>query len=62
MYTNELDGMYGFTDEEVDRRFKEAVRISDEVRKIKGLPSARYDLEKQKVYWEYPDGRVVYDE
>lgn len=41
--TNELDSMCGIPDEELTRRFKESIRIDDEVRKIKGLPVARYD-------------------
>ena len=32
--TNELDSMCGISDEELTRRFKESIRIDDEVRKI----------------------------
>ena len=58
--TNELDSMCGISDEELTRRFKESIRIDDEVRKIKGLPVARYDDETQRAYLEYPDGRREY--
>ena len=57
---NELDSTCGISDEELTRRFKESIRIDDEIRKIKGLPVARYDTEKRKAYLEYPDGRREY--
>ena len=57
---NELDSTCGISDEELTQRFKESIRIDDEIRKIKGLPVARYDDEKQKAYLEYPDGRREY--
>ena len=37
-------------------RFKEAVRIENEIKKIKGVPIAGYDEEKRTAYLEYPDG------
>ena len=43
--TNELDSMCGISDEELTERFKQSIRIDDEIRKIKGLPVARYDSE-----------------
>ena len=57
---NELDSTCGISDEELTHRFKEAIRIDDEIRRIKGLPVARYDDEKQQAYLEYPDGRREY--
>lgn len=57
---NELDSIYGISDEELTRRFKESIRIDNEVRKIKGLPVAGYDDEARKAYLEYPDGRREY--
>ena len=57
---NELDSTCGISDEELTQRFKESIRIGDEIRKIKGLPVARYDDEKKKAYLEYPDGRREY--
>lgn len=55
--TNELDSTYGISDEELTLRFKESIRIDDEIRRIKGLPVARYDDETGRAYLEYPDGR-----
>ena len=57
---NELDSLCGISDEELTRRFMESIRIDDEIRKIKGLPVARYDKENKKAYLEYPDGRREY--
>ena len=57
---NELDYTCGLSDEELTRRFKESIRIDNEIRKVKGLPIAGYDDEKNKPYMEYPDGRRVY--
>lgn len=57
---NELDYTCGLSDEELTRRFKESIRIDNEIRKVKGLPIAGYDDEKNKPYIEYPDGRRIY--
>ena len=57
---NELDSTCGISDEELTNRFKESIRIDDEIRRIKGLPVARYDSESKKAYLEYPDGRREY--
>jgi hypothetical protein len=38
---NELDSTCGISDEELTRRFKESIRIDDEIRRIKGLPVAK---------------------
>lgn len=58
--TNELDFTCGISDDELTRRFKASIRIDDEIRKIKGLPVARYDAQTKKAYLEYPDGRRQY--
>ena len=58
--TNELDSTCGLSDDELTQRFKESIRIDDEIRRIKGLPVARYDDEKKQAYLEYPDGRREY--
>ncbi|SEH71512.1 hypothetical protein SAMN02910265_02261 [Ruminococcus flavefaciens] len=58
---NELDSTCGVSDDELTRRFIEAVRIDDEIRRIKGLPVSRYDYGKKMPYIEYPDGRKIYD-
>ena len=57
---NELDSTCGLSDEELTVRFRESIRIDNEVRKIKGLPIAGYDDKTQKAYLEYPDGRREY--
>ena len=57
---NELDSTCGISDEEMTRLFKESIRIDDEIRKIKGLPVARYDRVTKSAYLEYPDGRREY--
>ena len=59
---NDLDTTYGLTDDELTERFIEAVRIENEIKKIKGLPIAGYDDEKRKAYIEYPDGSREYAE
>ena len=60
MEDNELDITCGMTDDEMTERFIAAVRIADEIKRIKGVPIARYDREKKKPYLEYPDGRIEY--
>lgn len=57
---NELDSMCGISDEELTLRFRESIRIDNEIRKIKGLPVAGYDDKMKKAYLEYPDGRREY--
>ena len=51
---------HGLSDEELTERFKESIRIDNEIRKIKGLPVAKYDKVNKKAYLEYPDGRREY--
>jgi hypothetical protein len=58
--TNELDSTCGISDDELTERFKEAIRIDNEIKKIKGVPIAGYDIEKKMAYLEYPDGRRKY--
>ncbi len=57
---NELDTTCGVSDEELTYRFLEAVRIENEIKKIKHLPIAKYDHIKKQAYIEYPDGRREY--
>lgn len=57
---NELDTTCGISDEELTIRFKEAIRIDNEIKKIKGLPTAKYDVILKKAYLEYPDGSRQY--
>ncbi|HEY5583187.1 MAG TPA: hypothetical protein VIK78_01695 [Ruminiclostridium sp.] len=57
---NDLDSTCGVSDEELTKRFEEAVRIENEIKTIKGLPIAKYDFKKKAPYLEYPDGRKEY--
>ena len=57
---NELDSMCRISDDELTERFKEAIRIDNEIKKIKGVPIAGYDVEKKTAFLEYPDGRRKY--
>ena len=59
---NELDSTCGVSDDELTKRFVEAVRIENEIKKIKGLPISKYNFEKNMPYIEYPDGRRIYAE
>ena len=58
--TNELDSTCGISDEELTERFRAAIRIDNEIRRIKGLPIAGYEDETKRAYLEYPDGRREY--
>ena len=60
MELNELDSTCGLSDEELTERFKASIRIDNEIRRIKGLPTAKYDAEMKRAYLEYPDGRIEY--
>lgn len=57
---NELDSMCGISDDEITKRFNDAIRIGNEISRIKGTPITRYDTEKKAVYLEYPDGHIEY--
>ena len=57
---NELDYTCGISDDELTERFKESIRIDEEIRKIKGLPTSVYDAEAKRAYILYPDGRKEY--
>ena len=58
---NELDSTCGVSDDELTRRFIEAVRIENEIRRIKGLPISGYDRDKNMTYIEYLDGKRIYN-
>lgn len=45
---NELDSTNGISDDELTVRFKESIRIDNEIRRIKGLPIAKYDKVMKK--------------
>ena len=44
--SNSLDHTCGVSDDELSLRFKEAVRIENEIKKLKGLSIAKYDFTK----------------
>ncbi len=54
---NELDFTCGVSDEELTKRFEEAVRIENEIKKIKGLPIAKCDFDKKLPIWNILMGR-----
>ena len=57
---NELDSTCGVSDDELTKRFVKAIRINNEIKKIKGVPIQKYDNEKKQPCLEYPDGRREY--
>ena len=57
---NQLDYTCGISDDEMTRRFREAIRIDEESREVQGLPQARYDDDLNRAYLEYQDGRREY--
>jgi hypothetical protein len=57
---NELDSTCGISDEELTKRFEEAIRIDNEIKRIKGIPISGYDMGKKSAYLEYPDGKRKY--
>ena len=59
---NELDSTCGISDDELTERFKEAIRIDNEIRRIKGLPIACNDTGSGRAYILYPSGQREYVE
>jgi len=57
---NDPDLTCGLTDDELTERFKASIRIDNEIRRIKGLPTAKYNGKTKQAYLEYPDGRIEY--
>lgn len=47
---NELDSTCGVSDKEMTYRFQQGVNIENEIKQLKGLPIAGYDLEKLKSF------------
>lgn len=58
--TDMTDTLCGITDDEMTRLFRESVRLEEEVKKIKGVPIAKYDPNTKEAYLLYPDGRKEY--
>ena len=60
MEINELDSTCGVSDDELTRRFIEAVRIENEIKKAKGTPIYCYDSATNSAYLLYFDGTRKY--
>ena len=54
------DNIGGLSDDELTYRFREAIRIENEIKRIKGVPIAGYDVSLKCPYLEYPDGHREY--
>ena len=57
---NAIDSTCGVSDDELTKRFVEAIRIDKEIKKIKGVSIQKYDHEKKQPYLEYPNDRRKY--
>ena len=53
--------LYELSDDELTERFKQSIRLDQEICRIKKLPICKYDHEKKLAYLEYPDGRREYE-
>lgn len=60
MDQNELDSTCGVSDDELTKRFIEAVRIENEIKKAKGTPISCYDSKTNSAYLLYADGTKKY--
>lgn len=60
MEENNPDVTAGMTDDEMTFRFCEAVRIDNEVKRLKGAPISGYDEKLKKAYLEFADGHREY--
>lgn len=57
---NAIDSTCGVSDDELTKRFVEAIRRDNEIKKIKGVSIQKYNHEKKQPYLEYPNGRRKY--
>ena len=60
MDQNELDSTCGISDDELTKRFIEAVRIENEIKRVKGIPISCYDAATNSAYLLYADGTKKY--
>lgn len=58
----DIDTLCGIDDDELTYRFREAVRIENEIKRIRKVPIAGYDPKKDKAYLLYSDGRIEYED
>lgn len=56
------DNLWAMTDIELTKRFRDAVKIENKIKEIKGIPIACYDKERKEPYLEFMDGRREYIE
>ena len=56
------DNICAMTDTELTERFRDAVKIENKIKEIKGIPIASYDKERKEPYLELMDGRREYIE
>ena len=56
MNENQLDSTCGISDDEFTKRFIEAIRIDNEIKKAKGSAISCYDSETNSAYLLYSDG------
>jgi hypothetical protein len=54
------DRMFGLTDDELDRRFAEAVRLANEAKIAMGVPLPKFDASTRRAYLLYADGSREY--
>lgn len=54
------DRMFGLTDDELDRRFAEAVRLANEAKIAIGVPLPKFDPGTRRAYLLYADGSRKY--
>ncbi|MBR3157643.1 MAG: hypothetical protein IKG18_15495 [Atopobiaceae bacterium] len=54
------DRMFGLADDELDRRFAEAVRLANEAKIAMGVPLPMFDFDAKRAYLLHPDGRKEY--
>ena len=60
MEKNDPDITAGMTDDEMTFRFREAIRIDNEIKRLKGTPIQGWDDSRKAPYIEYPDGHREY--
>ncbi len=60
MDQNELDSTCGVPDDELTKRFIEAVRIENKIKKAKGTTISCYDAATNSAYLLYSDGTKKY--
>lgn len=52
----------GILDDDLTARFNTAVDIENQLKRIKNVPIAKFDMNLKKPYLEYSDGRREYIE